>query len=127
MFTYDMYVGTQRPGKFLDLLNTREYAQLTWESRRNAGALGANGNPTHAQFGNGPEPVIPDYIFPAGAMEGDPRVARDANGNYIKGWGGPGEGYDWPAQIHGLFIDYKGNLWTASERAGLPESRSAFV
>jgi DNA-binding beta-propeller fold protein YncE len=42
----------------------------------------------------------------------------DANGNYIKGWGGPGEGYDWPQQIHGLFIDHKGNLWTASERAG---------
>jgi TonB-dependent starch-binding outer membrane protein SusC len=83
VFTYDMYVGTQRPGKFLDLLNTREYAQLVWESRKNAGALGPNGNPAHAQFGNGPEPVIPDYIFPAGAMEGDPRVARDANGNYV--------------------------------------------
>jgi TonB-dependent starch-binding outer membrane protein SusC len=83
VFTYDMYMGTQRPGKFLDLLNTQEYAQLVWESRRNAGALGPNGNPAHAQFGNGPQPVIPDYIFPAGAMEGDPRVARDANGNYI--------------------------------------------
>ncbi|MGV3640691.1 MAG: SusC/RagA family TonB-linked outer membrane protein, partial [Adhaeribacter sp.] len=34
-------------------------------------------------FGNGPEPVIPDYIFPAGAKEGDPRVAQDAQGNYI--------------------------------------------
>ena len=42
-----------------------------------------NGNPVHAQFGNGPTPTIPDYIFPAGAMEGDPRVAQDANGNYI--------------------------------------------
>lgn len=83
MFTYDMYVGTQRPGKLLDLLNTEEYAQLVWESRINAGAVGANGNPVHAQFGNGPTPVIPDYIFPAGAMEGDPRVAQDASGNYI--------------------------------------------
>lgn len=83
VFTYDMYYGTQRPGKFLDLLNTQEYAQLVWESRKNAGAVGANGNPVHAQFGNGPAPVIPDYIFPAGAMEGDPRVAQDANGNYI--------------------------------------------
>ena len=30
----------------------------------------------------------------------------------------PGEGYDWPQQIHGLYIDYKGNLWVSSERAG---------
>lgn len=83
MFNYDVYYGTQRPGKFLDLLNTQEYANLVWESRRNAGAVGANGNPVHAQFGNGAEPAIPDYIFPAGAMEGDPRVAQDANGNYV--------------------------------------------
>ena len=83
VFTYDMYIGQQQPGKFLDLLNTEEYADLTWQARINAGAVGANGNPAHAQFGNGATPVIPDYIFPAGAMEGDPRVAQDADGNYI--------------------------------------------
>lgn len=71
--SYDFYYGTQRPGKFLDLLNTQEYADLLWESRINAGNV-SNGNPKHAQFGNGPKPVIPDYIFPEGAMEGDPRV-----------------------------------------------------
>ena len=83
VFTYDMYIGQQQPGKFLDLLNTEEYANLTWQARINAGAVGANGNPVHAQFGNGATPSIPDYIFPAGAMEGDPRVAQDAEGNYI--------------------------------------------
>ncbi|MEO5978235.1 MAG: TonB-dependent receptor [Chryseolinea sp.] len=83
MFTYDTYIGTQRPGKFLSLLNTEEYAQLTWESRINSGAVGTNGNPVHAQFGNGATPVIPDYIFPAGANEGDPRVAQDASGKYV--------------------------------------------
>jgi DNA-binding beta-propeller fold protein YncE len=51
-------------------------------------------------------------------MPGPPVMEFDANGNYIKGWGGPGQGYDWPQQIHGLFIDYKGNLWVSSERAG---------
>ncbi len=75
VFTYDTYYGTQQPGKLLDLLNTQEYADLVWESRRNAGAI-TNGNPLHAQFGNGATPRIPDYIFPAGAMEGDPRVAN---------------------------------------------------
>ncbi|WP_228450570.1 SusC/RagA family TonB-linked outer membrane protein [Chryseolinea soli] len=83
VFTYDMYIGTQRPGKLLSMLNTQQYADLTWEARKNAGAVGANGNPVHAQFGNGATPVIPDYIFPAGAMEGDPRVAQDASGKYI--------------------------------------------
>lgn len=72
--SYDFYYGTQRPGKFLDLLNTEQYADLLWESRINAGNVTANGNPKHAQFGNGATPVIPDYIFPDGAMEGDPRV-----------------------------------------------------
>jgi TonB-dependent starch-binding outer membrane protein SusC len=84
IFTYDMYYGTQQPGKLLDLLNTDEYAQLVWESRINAGAVSTvNGNPSHAQFGNGPTPTIPDYIFPAGAMEGDPRVAQNADGSYV--------------------------------------------
>jgi TonB-linked SusC/RagA family outer membrane protein len=82
VITYDSYFGTQRPGKLLDLLNTQQYADLTWEARKNAGAVGTNGNPVHAQFGNGATPTIPDYIFPAGAMEGDPRVARNPDGTY---------------------------------------------
>lgn len=72
--TYDMYYGTQRPAKFLDLLNTTDYASLLWEARINAGNVGANGNPSHAQFGTGANPVIPDYIFPDGASASDPRV-----------------------------------------------------
>jgi TonB-linked SusC/RagA family outer membrane protein len=81
--TYDTYFGTQQPGKMLDLLNTQQYADLTWQSRKNAGAVGGNGNPVHAQFGNGTNPTIPDFIFPAGAMEGDPRVARNPDGTYV--------------------------------------------
>lgn len=83
--TYDGYYGVQRPGKFLDLLNTQQYADLLWESRINAlnnsdmvdGVIKEGTTikyPTHAQFGSGQTPVIPDYIFPAGAFEGDPRV-----------------------------------------------------
>jgi len=83
VITYDTYYGTQRPGKLLDMLNTQQYADLTWTARKNAGAVGGNGNPTHAQFGNGTTPVIPDYIFPAGAGATDPRVAQDASGKYV--------------------------------------------
>ena len=29
-----------------------------------------------------------------------PMMEFDAAGNFLKGWGGPGEGYDWPEQEH---------------------------
>jgi hypothetical protein len=34
-------------------------------------------------------------------------------GDVVKAWGGPktAEGYDWPQNEHGMFIDYKGNVW----------------
>ncbi len=34
-------------------------------------------------------------------------------GDVIKSWGGPktAQGYDWPANEHGMFVDYKGNVW----------------
>jgi len=42
----------------------------------------------------------------------------DQNGNFLKGWGGPGPGYEWPMNEHGLFIDTKGNFWIASNGKG---------
>src|SRR5260370_887195 len=30
-------------------------------------------------------------------------------GDLIGHWGGPGEGYEWPASNHGIDVDYKGN------------------
>jgi len=37
----------------------------------------------------------------------------DPEGNYVQGWGGPGEGYDWPKQEHGIHVDWQGNVWIA--------------
>jgi DNA-binding beta-propeller fold protein YncE len=37
----------------------------------------------------------------------------DAEGNLLRSWGGPGQGYDWPKSEHGIFIDSEGNVWTA--------------
>ena len=82
-FTYDTYYGSQRHGKLLNMLNTDEYARLIWESRVNSGQVLANGNPNQSQFGNGPTPTIPDFILPSGVSASDPRVAQDANGNYV--------------------------------------------
>jgi hypothetical protein len=40
-----------------------------------------------------------------------PVIEFDASGKVVRAWGGPGEGYEWPLIEHGLFVDYKGNVW----------------
>jgi TonB-linked SusC/RagA family outer membrane protein len=82
--TFDAYYGTQTQGNLLPLLNTAEYGQYLWQSKLNAGVVNkTTGNPEHGQYGNGPEPVIPDYIVPSGAFEGDPRVDASKYG-YVR-------------------------------------------
>ena len=74
--TYDSYFGTQRPLKNgFPLLNPQEMADLTWLAYRNSGQVNEiTKNPEHPQYGNGAKPVLPDYILPTGAKEGDPTV-----------------------------------------------------
>ena len=45
------------------------------------------------------------------AMAAPPVVVFDTEGNFIKAWGGPGEGYEWPQREHGLHIDHEGFVW----------------
>ena len=40
-----------------------------------------------------------------------PVLAFDPDGNLVRSWGGPGQGYEWPQSNHGIHIDYKGNVW----------------
>jgi len=40
-----------------------------------------------------------------------PVLEFDQAGNLLRHWGGPGDGYEWPDSNHGIFIDYKGNVW----------------
>lgn len=47
----------------------------------------------------------------AGVTTGPPVMEFSQAGKYIKGWGGPGTGYDWPLVEHGIFIDYRGYVW----------------
>lgn len=42
-----------------------------------------------------------------------PVMEFDQDGNLIKAWGGKGEGFDWPANEHGIYIDSKGFVWLA--------------
>jgi DNA-binding beta-propeller fold protein YncE len=40
-----------------------------------------------------------------------PVLEFDPAGNLVGHWGGPGEGYEWPASNHGITVDHKGNVW----------------
>jgi DNA-binding beta-propeller fold protein YncE len=47
-----------------------------------------------------------------------PVVEFDAQGRFLRGWGGPGAGYQWPKQEHGINIDDEGNVWLAGNSVG---------
>src|SRR5579871_5590820 len=58
-----------------------------------------------------------------------PVLEFNEDGDLIGSWGGPGEGYDWPASNHGIDVDYKGNVWIGgngrgSQPAALPADES---
>jgi len=40
-----------------------------------------------------------------------PILEFDPDGNLVKGWGGPGDGYIWPGSNHGVAVDDKDNVW----------------
>src|SRR5438874_1961408 len=52
------------------------------------------------------DPPQADCCKPAPAI-----LEFDADGNFVQGWGGPGDGYEWPDNEHGIFVDYKENVW----------------
>lgn len=80
--SYDGYYGVATHGNGVEMANTQEEANAIWLQQKNSGVV----TPTHPQFGTGPNPVIPDYITPAGAMAGAPNTdpaTYDINSNQI--------------------------------------------
>ena len=52
-----------------------------------------------------------------------PVIVFDGAGNYVKAWGGDGDGYEWPQREHGIYIDNKGFVWLGGNNCptnGLP-------
>ena len=51
-------------------------------------------------------PVAAECCFPA-----PPVLEFDQGRTLVGSWGGPGEGYEWPASNHGIFVDHMDNVW----------------
>lgn len=46
-----------------------------------------------------------------------PVLEFDAGGKLLRHWGGPGKGYDWPQNEHGIHVDAKGFVWITGNGA----------
>ncbi len=71
VLNFDARYGLQRASNQLGLLNTQELGELLWLENRNNGLTPGSPGWGDLQYGYGENPTIPDYIFPAGKMEGE--------------------------------------------------------
>ena len=60
------------------------------------------------EYGATADPPFAECCAPA-----PPIIEFDQEGNVVQAWGGPGEGFDWPNNEHGIFVDHMDNVWTA--------------
>ena len=68
--TFNVRHGYQYNINKPDLMNSAELAQNMKQKWTNMGLSPGMVGWGDAQFGYGPEPIVPDYVFPAGKMEG---------------------------------------------------------
>ncbi|MCG2588441.1 SusC/RagA family TonB-linked outer membrane protein [Rhodohalobacter sulfatireducens] len=67
--SFDSYVGYETPkhhGNAFNIASPMEMAELEWLAYNNSGLT-----PSSSLYGDGTTPQLPDYIAPAGAMEGE--------------------------------------------------------
>ena len=58
------------------------------------------------------------------AKAAPPVMVFDPAGNFVKGWGGAGSGYEWPEREHGIHIDHKGFVWLGGNNCPTPARRA---
>ena len=46
-----------------------------------------------------------------------PLLEFDPAGTFVQAWGGPGQGYEWPASEHGVYVDPAGFVWIGGNGA----------
>jgi hypothetical protein len=64
---------------------------------------------TPQEIGAAVKPPIADCCFPA-----PPVLELDPDGKVLRTWGGPGDGYTWYDQEHGIYLDHNGFVWTGT-------------
>ena len=47
-----------------------------------------------------------------------PVIELDPDGNVVRSWGGPGDGFEWPVNEHGIHVDTQGNVWIGGNGPG---------
>ena len=47
-----------------------------------------------------------------------PILEFDPSGKLVGHWGGPGDGYEWPNENHGITVDLKNNVWIGGNGRG---------
>ena len=52
-----------------------------------------------------------------------PVLEFDENGNFVQGWGGPSDDYEWPDLEHGITVDYQDHVWISGSNP-IPSSGS---
>jgi len=57
------------------------------------------------------------------ARAAPPVIELDPDGNFVNGWGGPSDGYDWPDSEHGIAIDFEDNVWIGGSAPVAPSLR----
>lgn len=65
------------------------------------------------EVGAAQDPPTGECCYPA-----PPVLEFDPEGNLVRGWGGPGDGYEWPASNHGIAIDHLDNVWIGGNGQG---------
>lgn len=58
------------------------------------------------------DPPVSECCVPAPAV-----LEFDPDGKLVGHWGGPGEGYEWPASNHGIWVDDMDNVWIGGNGA----------
>ncbi len=67
----------------------------------------------------------PRYVPEADRDRAAPPVLEfDENGDFVQGWGGPSDDYEWPDLEHGITVDYQDHVWISGSNP-IPSSGSA--
>jgi len=62
-----------------------------------------------------------------GARAAPPVLEFDANGRFVRGFGGPGPGFDWPKVEHSLAVDGRGHVWVAGSHRDIQANADDMV